>query len=64
MLVGNRIGHRAGKRPAHLFSRLKVSPYELVFTVGTTKFTLGMMDDGDLGLYYTETEEVIRSWDN
>lgn len=40
------------------------SGYSVVFTVGTTKFTLGMMDDGNLHLYYTETEEIIRTWES
>ena len=47
-----------------IVSTVSSNPYELIFTVGTTKFTLGMMDDGNLHLYYTDTEEIIRTWES
>ena len=36
----------------------------LDFEDGPTLITLGMMDDGNLHLYYTDTEEIIRTWES
>ena len=36
---------------------------DLMFTVGSTIFKLGTMDDGNLHLYYSATTEIIRTWD-